>query len=206
MGGKYLVKNQSAESGMKIGVLALQGAFIEHIEVLERLRVEASPVRLPGELDGLDGLIIPGGESTTMSRLMLDFQLLQPLKDLAKAGFPMLGVCAGMILLAKQVSDFPLQNLGLMDMSVRRNAFGSQVDSFEADIEIPVLGAPPFHAVFIRAPIIEKANSTVEILAGLGDGTAVAARQGKLLAVAFHPELTADPRFHRYFLEIVAAD
>ena len=189
---------------MKIGVLALQGAFIEHIEVLERLGVRAGLVRLPGELDGLDGLIIPGGESTTMSRLMLDFQLLQPLRDMAKGGFPMLGVCAGMILLAKQVSDFPLQSLGSMDMSVKRNAFGSQVDSFEADIDIPVLGKPPFHAVFIRAPIIEKANSTVEILAGLSDGTAVAARQGRLLAVAFHPELTADPRLHRYFLEIVA--
>ena len=191
---------------MKIGVLALQGAFIEHIEVLERLGVEPFLVRLPRELDGLDGLIIPGGESTTTSRLMLEYQLHQPIKDKADAGFPIMGICAGMILLAKHVPDFSLQSLGLMDMSVRRNAFGSQVNSFETDIEIPVLGRQPFHTVFIRAPIIEKANSTVEILAGLSGGTAVAARQGRLLAVAFHPELTADPRVHRYFLEIVAAE
>jgi len=191
---------------MKIGVLALQGAFVEHIEVLERLGVEPFLVRLPRELDGLDGLIIPGGESTTMSRLMLEYQLHQPIKDKADAGFPIMGICAGMILLAKHVPDFSLQSLGLMDMSVRRNAFGSQVNSFETDIEIPVLGRQPFHTVFIRAPIIEKANSTVEILAGLSGGTAVAARQGRLLAVAFHPELTADPRLHRYFLEIVAAE
>ena len=141
-----------------------------------------------------------------MSRLMLEYHLLQPLKDMAKGGFPILGVCAGMILLAKQISDFPLENLGLMDMSVRRNAFGSQVDSFETDIEIPVLGEQSFHAVFIRAPTIETAGSAVEILARLKDGTAVAARQGKLLAFAFHPELTADPRLHRYFLEIVSAN
>jgi 5'-phosphate synthase pdxT subunit len=191
---------------MKIGVLALQGAFVEHVEVLQRLGVEALPVRLPSELDGLDGLIIPGGESTTMSHLMIEYHLVQPLKDMAKAGFPLLGVCAGMILLAKQISDSPLDNLGLIDMSVRRNAFGSQVDSFETDIEIPVLGRQPFHAVFIRAPTIETAGSAVEILARLKDGTAVAARQGKLLALAFHPELTADPRLHRYFLEIVSVN
>ena len=188
---------------MKIGVLALQGAFIEHIQVLQQLDVEASPVRLPEELDGLNGLIIPGGESTTMSRLMLDFQLMQPIKNLAEAGFPIMGTCAGMILLAKTVPGFPLQTLGLMDITVRRNAFGSQVDSFETDLEMPALGKLPFHAVFIRAPIIERANSTVEILGKLSNGTTVAARQGKLIAAAFHPELTADLRFHRYFLDIV---
>ncbi len=144
-------------------------------------------VRLPGQLHGLDGLIIPGGESTTMSRLMAEYQLLQPLKDLAREGLPILGTCAGMILMAKSVPDFTLQTLGLMDITVRRNAFGSQVDSFEADLEMPVLGQPPFHAVFIRAPIIEAADSTVEVLARLPDGAAVAARQGKLLAVAFPP-------------------
>jgi pyridoxal 5'-phosphate synthase pdxT subunit len=188
---------------MKIGVLALQGAFIEHIQFLQQLDVEASMVRLPVELEGLDGLIIPGGESTTMSRLMLDLHLMQPIKNLAEAGFPIMGTCAGMILLAKTVPGFSLQTLGLMDIAVRRNAFGSQVDSFETDLEMPALGKQPFHAVFIRAPIIEKANSTVEILGKLSDGTTVAARQGKLIAVAFHPELTADLRFHRYFLDIV---
>jgi len=188
---------------VKIGVLALQGAFIEHIQVLQQLDVEASPVRLSMELERLDGLIIPGGESTTMSRLMLDLHLMQPIRNLAEAGFPIMGTCAGMILLAKAVPGFPLQTLGLMDITVRRNAFGSQIDSFETDLEIPVLGKQPFHAVFIRAPIIEKANSTVEILGKLSNGTTVAARQGKLIAAAFHPELTADLRFHKYFLDVV---
>ena len=190
---------------MRIGILALQGAFAEHSHVVERLGAEALAVRLPGQLHGLDGLIIPGGESTTMSRLMAEYQLLQPLKDLAKRGLPILGTCAGMILMAKSVPDLTLQTLGLMDVTVRRNAFGSQVDSFEADLEVPVLGQPSFHAVFIRAPVIEAAGYTVEILARLRDGAAVAARQGKLLAVAFHPELTPDARFHRFFLDIVAS-
>jgi 5'-phosphate synthase pdxT subunit len=190
---------------MKIGVLALQGAFVEHLAVLERLGVEPSLVRLPRELEGLDGLIIPGGESTTMCGLMIEYQLHQPLKDKADAGFPIMGVCAGMVLLAKRVSGFSLQSLGMMDMSVRRNAYGSQVDSFETDIEMPVLGRQPFHAIFIRAPIIETTHSRVEILARLKDNTAVAARQGRLLALSFHPELTSDLRLHRYFLETVAA-
>jgi 5'-phosphate synthase pdxT subunit len=190
---------------MKIGILALQGAFAEHSHVIERLGGEAVAVRLPGQLRGLDGLIIPGGESTTMSRLMVEYQLLQPLKQLARKGLPILGTCAGMILMAKSVPDFKLQTLGLMDITVRRNAFGSQVDSFEADLEMPVLGQSPFHAVFIRAPIIETADSAVEILARLPDGAAVAARHGKLLGVAFHPELTSDLRLHRYFLDVVAS-
>jgi 5'-phosphate synthase pdxT subunit len=188
---------------MKIGVLALQGAFVEHSHVIERLGAEAVAVRLPSQLLGLEGLIIPGGESTTMSRLMAEYHLIQPLKELAKGGLPILGTCAGMILMAKSVPDFTLQTLGLMDITVRRNAFGSQVDSFEADLEMPVLGRPSFHAVFIRAPIIEAADSTVEVLARLPDGAAVAARQGKLLAVAFHPELTPDARFHRFFVDTV---
>ncbi len=189
---------------MKIGILALQGAFIEHSQAIERLGAEAPTVRLPGQLHGLDGLIIPGGESTTMSRLMVEYRLLQPLKDLAREGLPILGTCAGMILMARSVPDFTLQTLGLMDITVRRNAFGSQVDSFEADLKMPVLGQQPFHAVFIRrAPIIEAADSSVEVLARLLNGTAVAARQGNLLAAAFHPELTSDLRFHRYFLDIV---
>jgi 5'-phosphate synthase pdxT subunit len=190
---------------MRIGVMALQGAFVEHCHVIERLGAIAVPVRLPNELAELDGLIIPGGESTTMSRLMAEYQLIQPLRDLAKGGLPILGTCAGMILMAKSVPDFTLQTLGMMDITVRRNAFGSQVDSFEADLEMPALGQPSFHAVFIRAPIMEAANSTVEVLARLPDGAAVAARQGKMLAAAFHPELTSDLRFHRYFLDIVGS-
>lgn len=199
-------KNRGAGQEIRIGVLALQGAFAEHLGILESLGVEPVLVRLPGEIGGLDGLVIPGGESTTISRLMLEYGLHRPLKDRAGAGFPIMGICAGMILLAKHVSGSSLQSLGLMDMSVRRNAFGSQVDSFETDLEIPALGGQPFHGVFIRAPIIESADSTVELLARLGDGTAVAARQGKLLAVAFHPELGGDLRLHRYFLDLVSAD
>jgi len=190
---------------MRIGVLALQGAFIEHIEALQRLKVEALPVYLPKELQGLDGLIIPGGESSTISRLMVDFRLMQPMRDLAQAGLPIWGTCAGMILLAREVSDFRLETLGLMDIRVRRNAFGRQVDSFETEVKMPALGEQPLHAVFIRAPIIEKVNSKVEVLAKLSNGFAVAARQGKLVASAFHPELTDDLRFHRYFLDLVAS-
>ena len=190
---------------MRIGILALQGAFAEHSHVVERLGAEALAVRLPGQLRGLDGLIIPGGESTTMIQLMAEYQLLQPLRDLAKDGMPILGTCAGMILMAKSVPDLALQTLGLMDITVRRNAFGSQVDSFEADLDVLVLGRPPFHAVFIRAPVIEAAGPAVEVLARLRDGAAVAARQGKLLAAAFHPELAPDARFHRFFLDIVAS-
>ncbi len=183
----------------------MQGAFIEHIHVLRKLGADACPVRLPRELIMLDGLVIPGGESTTMSRLMADYRLFRPLQDLARDGLPILGTCAGMILLAKSVPEFPLQTLGIMDIVVRRNAFGSQVDSFEADLEMPALGEPPYHAVFIRAPIIEAANSTVEVQATLPDGMVVAARQGRLLAAAFHPELTTDLRFHQYFLDIIAS-
>jgi len=190
---------------MKIGVLALQGAFVEHARILQQLDVEASLVRLPKELDGLDGLIIPGGESTTISRLMADFHLMQPLMDLAQAGIPILGTCAGMILLARDVGGNSVPSLGVMDIRVKRNAFGRQVDSFEADIDIPALGAPPFHAIFIRAPMVEKVGPEVEVMGRLPDGTVVAARQGKLVASAFHPELTSDLRFHRYFLEIIAS-
>jgi 5'-phosphate synthase pdxT subunit len=196
---------KGSKAKIKIGVLALQGAFIEHARILQQLGAKASLVRLPKELDGLDGLVIPGGESTTISRLMADFHLMQPLRDLAQAGLPILGTCAGMILLAKDVGGNSVPSLGAMDIRVKRNAFGRQVDSFETDIEIPALGAPPFHAIFIRAPIVEKVGPDVEVLARLSDGIVVAARQGKLVALAFHPELTSDPRFHRYFLEIAAS-
>lgn len=189
---------------MKVGVLALQGAFIEHKNVLARLGVPSVEVRLPEHLEGLDGLIIPGGESTTMGLLAQKWGLLEPLRAFARSGRPIWGTCAGMILLAKEIVDgVPGQPaLELMDITVRRNAFGRQVDSFEADLEIPALGDPPFHAVFIRAPVIERVGDEVDVLASLEDGTAVAVRQGNLLATAFHPELTADVRFHRYFLQL----
>jgi 5'-phosphate synthase pdxT subunit len=188
----------------KIGVLALQGAFAEHITLLLRLGVEAAPVRLPRELEGLDGLIIPGGESTTISRLMREYGLSAPLRDLCNHGFPIMGTCAGMILLARKAADSNgVQPLEAMDIQVRRNAFGRQVDSFEIELKIPVIGEPLFHSVFIRAPYIERAGEGVEVLARLNDGTGVAARQGNMLALAFHPELTDDPRLHSYFLSIV---
>jgi 5'-phosphate synthase pdxT subunit len=190
----------------KIGVLALQGAFVEHIALLARLGVEASPVRLPQELEGLDGLIIPGGESTSIGRLMREYDLMAPLGGLAREGFPIMGTCAGMILLAKQVSDINVEPLGVMDIDVRRNTFGRQVDSFETDLKIPAIGEPPFHCVFIRAPFIERVGDGVEVLARLPDGTGVAARQGNMLALAFHPELTNDLRLHAYFLSIVRGD
>ena len=189
---------------MKIGVLASQGAFAEHIAKLRQLEVEAVPVRLPEELEGLDGLIIPGGESTSIGRLMRDYQLTEEIRDQAKKGLPVFGTCAGMILLAKTNSDAYPGPLGLMDITIRRNAFGRQKESFETELSVPALGETPFPGVFIRAPLIEQANGQVEILARLAGGTMVAARQGKLLALAFHPELTDDLRFHRYFLDIVA--
>ena len=189
---------------MKIGVLASQGAFAEHIAILHQLEADALPVRLPHELIGLDGLVIPGGESTSISKLALDYNLTDEIRNLAQNGLPIFGTCAGMILLASKISDSDAEPLGVMDIIVRRNAFGRQKDSFEAELPIPVLGEKPFPGVFIRAPVIEQANSGVEILTRLADGTSVAARQGKLLASAFHPELTSDLRFHQYFVDIVA--
>ncbi len=189
---------------MRIGVLASQGAFAEHIAMLHQLEVEVLPVRLLQELRGLDGLIIPGGESTSISKLMLDYNLISEIRNLAKNGLPIFGTCAGMILLANKISDSGVEPLRVMDITVRRNAFGRQRDSFETELSIPVLGEKLFPGIFIRAPIIEQANSEVEILAKLTDGTSVAARQGKLLVSAFHPELTDDLRFHQYFLDIVA--
>ena len=191
---------------MKVGVLALQGAFIEHINIMQQLGAEASAVRLPHELNSLDGLIIPGGESISILNLMQSFNLIQPLRELAQAGFPILGTCAGMICLAKKVyDDTNMETLAVMDMEVRRNAFGRQVDSFETDLIVPALGQEPFAAIFIRAPIIERAGPQVEILAKLPNGVAVAARQGKLLATAFHPELTSDLRFHGCFLDLATS-
>jgi 5'-phosphate synthase pdxT subunit len=189
---------------MRIGVLAAQGAFAEHIAALRQLKIEALPIRLPSELSDLNGLIIPGGESTSISKLMLDYNLMGEIRNLADSGLPILGTCAGMILLSKEILDSDVEPLGLMDITVRRNAFGRQKDSFETELTIPALGEKPFPGVFIRAPIIERSNSTVEILTRLADGTGVAVRQGRLLATAFHPELTDDLRFHQYFLDIAA--
>ena len=188
---------------MKVGVLALQGTFIEHIGILRQLGVESFPIRLPHELDTLDGLIIPGGESTTMLRLMESFGLTQPIREMARDGLAIWGTCAGMVLLAKNISNYEMETLGLMGTKVRRNAFGSQIDSFEVDLDIPLVGKEPFHAVFIRAPVIKEAEPGVEILSCLPDNTIVAARQNRLLACAFHPEFTNDLRFHSYFLNIV---
>jgi len=188
---------------MKIGVLASQGAFAEHIDLLHRLDREAVPVRLPGDLEGADGLIIPGGESTTISRLMAEYNLVDDVVSLVNDGMPVFGTCAGMILMARNIYDNGVKSLNLMDITVRRNAFGRQTDSFEADLAISVLGDKPFPCIFIRAPIIERIDDGVEAVAQLDNGTVVAARQGKLLVSSFHPELTGDTRFHRYFLDIV---
>jgi len=193
---------------MKIGVLALQGAFIEHAAAIRCLGEEASEVRLSGELDTIDGLIIPGGESTTITNLMQSFNLLQPIRELIQAGMPVLGTCAGMICLAKKVcnsDESNMETLALMDIEVKRNAFGRQVDSFEIDLPMPVLGDEPFHAVFIRAPLIKKTGTGVEILAKLPDGTIVASRQKNMLVTSFHPELTNDLRVHKYFLNMVTS-
>jgi 5'-phosphate synthase pdxT subunit len=186
---------------MKIGVLALQGAFIEHEQVLKRLGAEAIEVRLPQDLEGCDGVIIPGGESTTIGKLAVHYQLIEPLREMAHSGKALWGTCAGMILMAKEVGrDQPL--LGLMDVTVQRNAFGRQVDSFEADLDVTGLnGGRPFHAIFIRAPLIEAVGAGVDILAKV-DQAIVAARQANLLATSFHPELSGDDRFHRYFLKM----
>jgi 5'-phosphate synthase pdxT subunit len=189
---------------MKIGVLASQGAFIEHITIIRQLDTEAVPVRLPGELEGLDGLIIPGGESTTISLLMNAYDLMEKIGDMSRKGLPMFGTCAGMIMMAKHISGNGSPSLELMDISVCRNAFGRQIDSFETELAIPALGKMPFPAVFIRAPVIEKCAKGVEAIARLKDGKIVAAREGKMLAAAFHPELTDDTRFHQYFLDIVS--
>ncbi len=186
-----------------IGVLALQGAFIEHVATLRRLGVDCREVRLPEQMQDIDGLIIPGGESTTIGKLMTAYGFLGEIRRLAESGLPIFGTCAGMIMLAKdtvQGYDQPL--LGLMDIVVHRNGFGRQVDSFEADIAIPVIGEEAFRAIFIRAPYIDQVGEKVNVLSKLSDGKVVCAQQGKMLVSAFHPELTHDPRLHQYFLEM----
>ena len=186
-----------------IGVLALQGAFIEHERALERLGAASKEGRQRKHLEGIDGLIIPGGESTTIGKLLDTLEMTEPVRRLGREGLPIWGTCAGMIMLATDVGR-PQTTLGLLDIVVRRNAFGSQLDSFETDLAVPALGNEPFHAVFIRAPIVERTGEGVATLASLDDGTVVAVERDNLLATAFHPELTDDLRFHRYFLEKVA--
>ena len=193
-------------SDLTIGVLALQGAFIEHVRMLRRLGATAREVRLPSDLDGLDGLIIPGGESTTIGKLLVHYELLEPLRKLVDSGFPIYGTCAGTILLAKDIGGLDQPLLATMDLVVERNAFGRQLQSFETDLKIAGLGDDPFRAVFIRAPAIKSAGPGVDVLAQLENGTIVAARQDSLLVSCFHPELTDDDRFHRAFLEGVRDD
>jgi pyridoxal 5'-phosphate synthase pdxT subunit len=187
---------------MKIGVLALQGDFQEHCKTLKRIGAQCCEVRLPEDLDGLDGLILPGGESTTFGKLATTYGLLEPLKKLSEYA-PFWGTCAGLVFMAREVGhEQPI--LGIMDIAVERNAFGRQVDSFEEDLEIEGLSGGPFHGVFIRAPEIKDVGPNVEVICRLDNGRIVAARQGSLLVTAFHPELTDDDRLHRYFLEMVA--
>lgn len=186
-----------------LGVLALQGAVEEQTAVLKRLGCPVVPVRLPQELELVDALLLPGGESTTMGVLMERFGLLAPLQHRLAGGMPAFGLCAGMILLAKQIEDSQQTRLGALDISVRRNAYGRQVESFEADLSVPAVGQLPFRAVFIRAPQVASIGNGVEVLAAL-DHSPVLVRQGRILAASFHPELTTDLRLHRYFLQQVA--
>jgi 5'-phosphate synthase pdxT subunit len=193
------------DSPVTVGVLALQGDFAEHAAMLRAVGALPVEVRLPADLAGIDALIIPGGESTTIARLLEGYELREPLRRLGADGLPIWGTCAGAILLAKRAGDLDRPNLALMDIDTRRNAFGRQVDSFEADLDVAGMDGAPFHAIFIRAPIIERAGAAVETLATLPDGTIVAAREANLIATSFHPELTGDPRFHRLFVDLARA-
>ena len=190
---------------MRIGVLRVQGAFAEHESMLRSIGVEAVPVRLPEHLDGLAGLILPGGESTTMRKLIDRWGLRGPILELAEGGAPIFGTCAGMILLANDIVDGDEPVFPLLDVSVKRNAFGRQLDSFESDIEVPILGDTPVHGVFIRAPIVERVGDGVDVLARLEDGSVVVVRQRNVMAAAFHPELAGEVRFHRLLATMAAA-
>jgi 5'-phosphate synthase pdxT subunit len=189
---------------MRIGVLALQGAFREHLETLESIGVEGVQVRLPADLDGISGLILPGGESTTMRNLIQRWDLAEPIRALAATGAPLFGTCAGMIVLSKEIAGGEPPILPLLDVTVERNAFGRQLDSFEADLQVPVLGDRPVHAVFIRAPVIESVGPDVDVLARLDDGRIVAVRERNVIATSFHPELAGETRFHRLVATMAA--
>ena len=187
----------------RIGVLALQGDVREHARILDSLGADPVLVRRPDELPGVRGLVIPGGESSVMDKLSRSFGIREPLRDAIAAGLPVYGTCAGLIMLADRISDGieGQQTLGGLDVTVRRNAFGSQVESFEIDLDVPAVGAPPVHAVFIRAPVVEEVGAGVETLAALPDGTVVAVRSGELIGTSFHPEMNGETRFHRLLLE-----
>jgi len=189
----------------RVGVLALQGDVREHVRVLTDLGADAARIRRPEELAEVDGLVIPGGESSVIDKLSRAFGMREPVREAIAAGLPVYGTCAGLILLADRITDGidGQQTFGGLDVTVRRNAFGSQVDSFEVDLEVPALGQPPVHAVFIRAPLVEQAGEGVERLATLDDGRVVAVRQGGLLGTSFHPEVTGEHRFHALFLDMV---
>jgi len=189
---------------LKIGVLAIQGDFAEHITILHGLGVETQEVRLPYQLGGLDGLIIPGGESTTLSRLMTIYELREPIQKMASDGKAIWGTCAGMIMMASEITENDPTPLGIMDITVIRNAFGRQIDSFEQDLTVKYLDPLPYHAIFIRAPVISRVGIEVEILAALEDGRAVAVQQKHLLATSFHPELTKDSRLHDRFVSMAS--
>jgi pyridoxal 5'-phosphate synthase pdxT subunit len=182
---------------VRIGVLALQGAFREHLDTLQAIGVDGVRVRVPADLEDVSGLILPGGESTTMRQLIERWQLREPILDLADQGAPIFGTCAGMIVLAAEIAGGEPPILPLIDVTVERNAFGRQLDSFEADLAVPVLGDTPVHGVFIRAPIIERTGPDVDVLARLDDGRIVAVRERNIIATAFHPELAGETRFHR---------
>ena len=189
---------------MIIGVLAVQGDFAEHIAILKELGVETREVRLPHQLKGLDGLIMPGGESTTLSRLMTIYELREPVRAMAAQGRAIWGTCAGMVMMASEITEQDPIPLKIMDIGVLRNAFGRQIDSFEQDLPVAGLDDPPYHAVFIRAPVITRVGEQVQVLASLPDGRPVAVQQGQLLATSFHPELTSDVRLHRRFLDLTS--
>jgi len=189
---------------VKIGVLALQGDFAEHSAMLDSIGVEPVEVRLPGDLDGLSGLCLPGGESTTMRRLIDRWELRQPLLDFAATGAPIYGTCAGMILLSKEIADGDQPVLPVLDVTVRRNAFGRQLDSFEGELVAPLVGDQPVRGVFIRAPVIERVGPGVDVMATLEDGRIVAVRERNIVATAFHPELAGEPRFHRLIATMAA--
>ena len=188
---------------MEVGVLALQGDFAEHIAVLKRLGVTGREIRLPEQLEDMNGLIIPGGESTTLSRLMSIYSMREPIERMSRQGKAIWGTCAGMIMVAQEITEEDPVPLKLMDIGVLRNGFGRQVDSFEQDLQVIDLGPTPFHGVFIRAPVITRVGREVKVMATLPDGQPVAVRQGNLLATSFHPELTADIRLHQYFLDLI---
>ena len=192
------------KADLKIGVLAIQGDFAEHIAILNELGVETQEVRLPHQLNGLDGLIMPGGESTTLSRLMTIYELREPVRAMAAGGKVIWGTCAGMVMMASEITEPDPVPLKLMDIGVLRNAFGRQIDSFEQDLSVKGLDHTPYHAVFIRAPVITRVGDQVQILASLPDGRPVAVQQGQLLATCFHPELTSDTRLHRHFLDLTS--